>query len=810
MKNPIQFITAIRDFFDRYAKVALQRTEKPQDLAGFEKQAEVLKSQVGQLNTPFRVAVLGQARVGKSTLINALVADTASVVPSGGGDGPLTANALRVSYGCEKRFTVRYHPRRKINEMLFGLERKLERQSGLRAAALEAASLQPEDEGELKWASDLELTPSESKESESEELSRQVRLITAGSQSVDRPLAYLVDALLHVLGKAPKHGTTFLDEDLPRLDRVKIAVESGTAKKTKEFANLPPAQFNTELRLHASGHLAPLIYEMQIEWPSALLQNQVEVVDLPGLGVHNDPFESVTTRYLRSEAQAVMLVTDSGGVRKNEASLLRDFLNRLLHAGDNPDADPVTLIMAVVQIDNIAVERWKNDREENGGNALKNRAQHFEDLVTSIRQNMVKQLSDLLTEIWQSSDESLQRDKALVIERLIKRVKIFPLSAPQYRDILSEDPESPPFLKSAESTQVPALREALAELSRQYRKENETRLGEAAGRFFGQLRARLMLAHAQLSSDTRVLEERQSMEDQLDDFLGPKQREFDTRRGAFRNHLRETVPEQIQSRVLQASEVSRKEINAYLRTLRGYHWATLRASVRRNGVFDGARRIQLPHDFALRFEEPIAQIWSNHILRSLRTDTGQFADDQATLLRAILSWAKESGIKVTTKLLEALIGEVEEQRKQLNAVGKDAIEELRAAVNKELLTKIEEPIRRRCEVFIKKGDDVGPGVMQRMLGMFEELASDVVESARAPATKLLITRFREVESEITQELHQHANPIAEAKDALLQKLDRQLAREGTKAAEALHLVTQALAAIPRELEDGIAATTEAS
>ena len=791
MKNPIQFITAIRDFFDRYAKVALQRTEKPQDLAGFEKQAEVLKSQVGQLNTPFRVAVLGQARVGKSTLINALVADTASVVPSGGGDGPLTANALRVSYGCEKRFTVRYHPRRKINEMLFGLERKLERQSGLRAAALEAASLQPEDEGELKWASDLELTPSESKESESEELSRQVRLITAGSQSVDRPLAYLVDALLHVLGKAPKHGTTFLDEDLPRLDRVKIAVESGTAKKTKEFANLPPAQFNTELRLHASGHLAPLIYEMQIEWPSALLQNQVEVVDLPGLGVHNDPFESVTTRYLRSEAQAVMLVTDSGGVRKNEASLLRDFLNRLLHAGDNPDADPVTLIMAVVQIDNIAVERWKNDREENGGNALKNRAQHFEDLVTSIRQNMVKQLSDLLTEIWQSSDESLQRDKALVIERLIKRVKIFPLSAPQYRDILSEDPESPPFLKSAESTQVPALREALAELSRQYRKENETRLGEAAGRFFGQLRARLMLAHAQLSSDTRVLEERQSMEDQLDDFLGPKQREFDTRRGAFRNHLRETVPEQIQSRVLQASEVSRKEINAYLRTLRGYHWATLRASVRRNGVFDGARRIQLPHDFALRFEEPIAQIWSNHILRSLRTDTGQFADDQATLLRAILSWAKESGIKVTTKLLEALIGEVEEQRKQLNAVGKDAIEELRAAVNKELLTKIEEPIRRRCEVFIKKGDDVGPGVMQRMLGMFEELASDVVESARAPATKLLITRFREVESEITQELHQHANPIAEAKDALLQKLDRQLAREGTKAAEALHLVTLA-------------------
>jgi len=164
MKNPIQLNTAIRDFFEHHAKVALQKTEKPQDLAGFEKQAEALRCQVGQLDTPFRVAVLGQARVGKSTLINALVAGTASVVPSGGGDGPLTANVLRVCYGSEKRFTVRYHPRRKINEMLFGLERKLERQNGQRAAELEAANLQLEDEEAIKWASDLELTPAESKE----------------------------------------------------------------------------------------------------------------------------------------------------------------------------------------------------------------------------------------------------------------------------------------------------------------------------------------------------------------------------------------------------------------------------------------------------------------------------------------------------------------------------------------------------------------------------------------------------------------------------------------------------------------------
>jgi GTP-binding protein EngB required for normal cell division len=806
MKTSVQLNTSIRDFFERHAKAALQKTEKPQEVAGFEKQAAALTHRAGQINTPFRVAVLGQARVGKSTLINALVAGTASVVPSGGGDGPLTANALHVRYGSEKRFTVRYHPRKKVNEMLFGLERKLERQTGQKVSASDSAKLYPGEDGELRWETDLELTPAESKETESEELVRQVRLITGGSQSVDRQLPYLIDALRHVLGNPPKHKTTFLCEDLQRLTRIKDAVESGTAKRTKEFAKLPPAEFNAELRLHASGHLAPLIYEMQIEWPSQLLNEQIEIVDLPGLGVHNDPFESVTTRYLRSEAQAVMLVTDSGGVRKNEAILLRDFLNRLLHAGDQPEADPVSLIMAVVQIDNIAVERWRNDREENGGNALKNRAQHFGDLVASIRQSMVKQLSDLLTEMWQSTDEDLQRDKASVIQRLMSQVRIFPLSAPQYRDILSEDPESPPFLKSPESTQVPALQQALGELARQHRREKEARLAEAARRFFGQLRARLMLAHAQLSGETKALEEHQAVEAQLAGILAPKQREFDTRRGAFRNYLRETVPEQIQSRVSQASEVARKEINAYLNTLKGYHWSTLRASVRRNGVYDGARRIQLPHDFAMRFEEPIAQVWSTHILRGIRKETGQFAEDQAAILRQILSSARQSGIKVTTKLLEALINDVEQQRKQLNAVGKEALDELRAAINRQLPAKIEAPIRRQCEAFVKRGDDVGTGVMKRMRDLLDDLANEVVNVARPPATMLLTTRFKEVESEITGALKQHANPIAEAGDALLQKLDHQLACEGERTAETLLLVTQALAAIPPDLDDREAST----
>jgi hypothetical protein len=75
---------------------------------------------------------------------------------------------------------------------------------------------------------------------------------------------------------------------------------------------------------------------------------------------------------------------------------------------DSDFSDPVELIVAVVKIDDVAVENWRNDKAVNGV-PLKNKAQHFADQI----------------------------------ERYLK---VFPVSAPQYRLLCANESALQAFL----------------------------------------------------------------------------------------------------------------------------------------------------------------------------------------------------------------------------------------------------------------------------------------------------------------------------------------------------------------------------
>jgi hypothetical protein len=91
--------------------------------------------------------------------------------------------------------------------------------------------------------------------------------------------------------------------------------------------------------------------------------------------------------------------------------------------------------------------------------------------------------------------------------------------------------------------------------------------------------------------------------------------------------------------------------------------------------------------------------------------------------------------------------------------------------------------------------------MLRLLEMFNELAEEAVTVAQAPATELLTARFKEVEKEIVAAFNEHTNPLQEAADALLQRYDRQIQREGRKTAETLPALQAAIEAVPKELAE---------
>jgi GTPase SAR1 family protein len=72
----------------------------------------------------FCVCVLGQSAVGKSTLLNAIVAKDETILPAGG-IGPLTALATEVRYSREPYFQVRYRDKRHLTGFRLQIESEL-------------------------------------------------------------------------------------------------------------------------------------------------------------------------------------------------------------------------------------------------------------------------------------------------------------------------------------------------------------------------------------------------------------------------------------------------------------------------------------------------------------------------------------------------------------------------------------------------------------------------------------------------------------------------------------------------------------
>ena len=81
-----------------------------------------ITSQSKVVDAPATICVIGKSGVGKSTLINALVGGSATVVPAGG-VGPLTAHALQIRYGERKRLEVQYHGPLPVWKLVFALQK---------------------------------------------------------------------------------------------------------------------------------------------------------------------------------------------------------------------------------------------------------------------------------------------------------------------------------------------------------------------------------------------------------------------------------------------------------------------------------------------------------------------------------------------------------------------------------------------------------------------------------------------------------------------------------------------------------------
>lgn len=742
------------------------------------------------------VCFLGAAGVGKSTLINALVAGREAVVPAGG-VGPLTAQALNVRYSPEARFEVSYHPLQRLWQLVFGLRQMYEAE--LRAQGVDAIASQSADDGSIPLdPTDIaelrdSLASDETRRQRFVDFRKTAQLLVKGNQDGEERVEYLLDRLYEAASRPPLYGTTALPEDDARISRIRATLEMAKADQEGRFDRASDGErFREELKIHASGFLAPLIQELVVYWDSPLLREGMRLVDLPGIGIAGDVYREVTRKWVRERADVVVLVVGRAGITEADAEMLRstEFLSRLLHITD-PHRSP-RLMVAVVRVDDVALSQYEDD-------ASVTEADHFGALCEKFPSMIGSQLKVELEKVW-SPKEGIGEGKQEALERILHSLNVQALSAVQYRQVLAGNRRA--FVTDQEQTNVPRLTRSLQALANDRRRRRLTELWDKARRLHSKVMADVKVIRAEWRREDRAVAEAETLRSEVQAFVAPLREELRVRQGQYREFLKETVPQQIETMVVRAQVHARKDIINYLGKLQDAPWNTLRAAVIRGGTFFGKRRIDLPQDFGLRFEEPIAEVWSKEILTKIRQRTRQFSEDCVGLVEQVVTWARAQGARVNSEVVEAQRDAIRADAKNLTAVGRDKVNELSEQVKNSLIKQIEPPIRKRCKAFVERNQDRGIGAKRRMLDLFDNLAEEVIDAAAGPATDILTRLYGDVRNEINQVFTNWSDPLQSATDAIVSTQESFLKRsDGQKRGRILEAVEAVLSSLPPELAE---------
>ena len=122
------YATSLRRFLEEHA---------PESVAQLDNENLRLQRLLAQ-DAETVVCFVGASGIGKSTLLNAIVAGEKTLVPAGG-VGPLTALATEVRYGQSSKFRAQYHSKQRLwrvaSALYFQIHRVSKAQAGIEAPA---------------------------------------------------------------------------------------------------------------------------------------------------------------------------------------------------------------------------------------------------------------------------------------------------------------------------------------------------------------------------------------------------------------------------------------------------------------------------------------------------------------------------------------------------------------------------------------------------------------------------------------------------------------------------------------------------
>lgn len=355
---------------------------------------------------PFEIGVIGLAAVGKSTLLNALVAPTLPLVPAGG-VGPLTGTPVRIRHASSATLRVTYLDRSWLVETLS----KLERHSSLSSDALGRLSL-----------------------------------VCAGDQYAARDPVWLAQAIRYVLDPDAVKAPDGTEETVKALRRVHEILSGGNGERAWE-SDSPDGEFFRRIHDHVAGRHAGLCESVEVGWPSPMLEPGLVLVDLPGLGTAHDAHSRHTEDWIE-HARAVLVVTDRSGIAESVVTALRR--NGFLARVANGQAD---LIAVMTKLDQVTDDARRHEEPR------KPWSMSFRSVVAAAETELLGQLGT----VFAAEGEHGAGGADAVVRGAIR---VFGASSREHQRLVSRDDDDPPRLLIPESTGIPGVRRALTALAR--------------------------------------------------------------------------------------------------------------------------------------------------------------------------------------------------------------------------------------------------------------------------------------------------------------------------------------------------------
>lgn len=723
------------------------------------------------------VCFLGNSGIGKSTLLNALAADGNYLLPAGG-VGPLTAQATEVHYADVPQFTVNYHDRASLWNMVFGIESQLT--PNAQTIKESVGKDLPDSQILAVDNAAKKIVKQQKKEEDSksnfESNFKIAHLLVKGDQfsevfSPSSPsLPYVVDALRLACGYEPRWNQTISESDQIRIQDIKRALHQADTNTAynRRLESDNRQDFMKDLHNHAAGFLSPLIQNIQVGWPSDLLKHDIILVDLPGVGIASDIYRNVTQSYVREKARVIILVVDRAGPTDATIDMLKSsgYWERLLGASDDPDSDLCTMCIAVTKVDDVVNEEWRNRSEPKP-----RKSEIFSFFVESFKIKMRNQITNQLNSMDKTSDqEEVNAAREIARKSILNHLEVHPISAPEFRKICLNHEDDMPFLRDPNVTGIPHLRSSLVHLAEQEQQRHADKLNKLIKRISSTLKGEIRIIKNNWKEQRRIAKEVEKVKEEFESFFSKKRDEYTARIGGFRQYLDETVPSEIGRLVLKARLAAQKDIYDYFENLKGAHWATLKAAVKKGGAFDGSRNIDLAGNIIQKFQEPIAAVWSQNLLKNIRSKNVMLSKDIESLVEELCAWAeKNATANISPKLLKNQRTLMSARTSRMDQIGQDAVDELRNIIKARLTAVISQPIRDACNLFVNEGNHEGAGVKQRILALFQLLSQQSITKAETAAITVLKDHFNAVRGEIHASHQKLGHPLKETANLIIGK-----------------------------------------